>query len=194
MVTETNEQPQHLSLYVPGKPVAQGSTRAFLTKSGRPIVTGSNPGGVAAFRLDVIEAVRRARDLSPTSTPGEWDPMFAAKVGIWVDIVFSFERPKAHYGTGRNSTVKKEHAPDCHTSKPDIDKLSRAALDALTIARVFHDDSAVAGLTVAKTYADIAHTFINVQPLRVDPLDAARRATSITHPNPAERSERNTTS
>jgi len=185
-MTETDEQPLHLSLYIPGKPVAQGSTRAFLTKSGRPIVTGSNPGGVATFRLDVIEAVRRARDLSPTSTPGEWEPMFAAKVGIWVDIVFSFERPKAHYGTGRNAAVKKEHAPDLHTSKPDIDKLSRAVLDALTIARAFYDDSAVAGLTVAKTYADTAHTFINVRPLHVDPLDAARRAATITQPNPTQ--------
>ena len=39
-------------------------------------------------------------------------------------------------------------------TKPDIDKLTRAALDALTAARVYVDDAQVIDLHVTKSYGD----------------------------------------
>lgn len=42
------------------------------------------------------------------------------------------------------------------TVRPDIDKLTRAALDALTMARVYGDDSQVCDLHVTKAYGDPA--------------------------------------
>lgn len=163
-MTHTNT----LSLYIPGKPVAQGSTRAFLTKAGIPIVTGKNPSGIAAFRLDVIEAARRFRGDDAHLQPNEWQPWFVKGTPIFVALHFAFVRPKSHYGTGRNAHVLKANAPSKHISRPDGDKLTRAAFDALTIARVIHDDAAICDHTVSKTYSDISYTSIRVSPAEGD--------------------------
>ena len=50
----------------------------------------------------------------------------------------------------RGVTVKREYP----TVTPDIDKLERAVLDAMTIAGVWGDDSQVVSGTRGKRYAD----------------------------------------
>jgi crossover junction endodeoxyribonuclease RusA len=72
---------------------------------------------------------------------------------IMVDLAFYLPRPKGHFGTGRNAGVLKPSAPRYPESKPDIDKLVRACLDAMT-GMVFRDDSQVAMLVARKLYAD----------------------------------------
>lgn len=152
-----------LHVMVHQTPVAQGSTRAFLTKSGLPVVTGKNPHGIAAFRLDVIEAVRRQLGVAEDSSPDQWPLFFSKGTAISVEANFVFARPKSHYGTGKNADVRKASAPTMHTSKPDIDKLLRAALDALTIARVWHDDSAVAEVVSVKGYSSVPYVAFNIR-------------------------------
>jgi Holliday junction resolvase RusA-like endonuclease len=49
----------------------------------------------------------------------------------------------------RGKTVRREFP----TVRPDIDKLARALLDAMTTAAVYRDDSQVIGLFVTKHYA-----------------------------------------
>ena len=69
--------------------------------------------------------------------------------GVGVVLVFRFPRLKAHY----NSKGKlKPNAPSVKTSKPDIDKLCRAVLDAMTISGVIKDDSRCHSLTAYKVY------------------------------------------
>lgn len=68
-----------------------------------------------------------------------------------VDITFVLSRPKSHYGTGRNAETLKDSAPAYPTSPPDVDKLSRAILDACTTA-VWHDDSQVVEKVARKVY------------------------------------------
>jgi crossover junction endodeoxyribonuclease RusA len=70
-----------------------------------------------------------------------------------VHIVFRMPRPKSHFGTGRNSALLRERAPWHPRSKPDIDKLARAILDALTTAGVWTDDCRVVELHLRKRYA-----------------------------------------
>ena len=53
------------------------------------------------------------------------------------------QRPKSHFGTGRNAGKLKPSAPKYPAVKPDVDKLSRAVHDALTIANVIDDDSRI---------------------------------------------------
>lgn len=66
---------------------------------------------------------------------------------------FYFPRPKSHYGTGRNAGVLKIGAPTEHTTKPDVDKCTRAILDSLTIAGVWRDDAQACELLVSKSYS-----------------------------------------
>ena len=81
----------------------------------------------------------------------DWTPLDGPVV---VDLTFLMPRPKGHYGTGRNTQRLRPSAPTSHTTKPDLDKLIRAVLDALTSAGVWRDDSQVWGLAAVKEYAD----------------------------------------
>lgn len=80
--------------------------------------------------------------------------LFTPSGPIEVTIVFSLPRPRAHFGTGRNDGVLKPSAPTFHTSRPDVDKLLRSTLDALTAAGVYADDAAVSYVAATKTYCD----------------------------------------
>jgi Holliday junction resolvase RusA-like endonuclease len=61
------------------------------------------------------------------------------------------ERPKAHYGSGRNADKLKDSAPAFPLGKPDVDKLSRGVMDALT-GIIFRDDSCVVTKRASKRY------------------------------------------
>ena len=104
------------------------------------------------------EAVRSeaASALSNTNTP----PLVGA---VAVTVTFFLPRPKAHYGAkGLKAT-----APVTCAKRPDVDKLLRSTLDALTSAGVYGDDSQVVSLTGTKMYAGPAPTgaVITVRPL-----------------------------
>lgn len=73
---------------------------------------------------------------------------------VGVDVTFVLARPKLHWRTGRNAGQLKDWAPSAHTSKPDIDKLERTILDALTDANVWVDDAQVADLNCRKRYVE----------------------------------------
>lgn len=136
-------------LEVLGVPGAKGSARAFINrKTGRAFVA---PGGaksteqkIAAWSTAVREAAARALGVLET-------PPFV-ETALAVTIVFHMQRPKSHYGTGKNAGTLKPDAPARPTSKPDIDKIARSTLDALT-GGVFDDDSRIADLSLSKRWA-----------------------------------------
>ena len=82
---------------------------------------------------------------------------------VAVVVTFFLPRPKAHYGAKGLKTT----APVTCAKRPDLDKLLRSTLDALTAAGVHGDDSQVVHLTGAKMYADPAPVgaVITVRPL-----------------------------
>jgi crossover junction endodeoxyribonuclease RusA len=82
---------------------------------------------------------------------------------VSVVVTFFLPRPKAHYG----AKGLKTNAPVTCAKRPDLDKLMRSTLDALTAAGVHGDDSQVVHLTGAKMYADPAPVgaVITVRPL-----------------------------
>jgi Holliday junction resolvase RusA-like endonuclease len=112
-----------------GDPVPQGSTRAFMV-GGRPIVTHTKGVKLNEWREVIGWA---ARDAVKEVHEG---PMT-------VEAVFWFLRPPSV------SVKKRPHM----TVKPDIDKVSRSLLDALT-GIVFRDDCQVVKLDVAKRYCN----------------------------------------
>ena len=69
---------------------------------------------------------------------------------LTVCVTFRLPRPKGHY---RASGLLRDSAPEHFTTVPDIDKLLRSTLDALTKAEVIVDDSRVVAVWAVKKYA-----------------------------------------
>ena len=90
--------------------------------------------------------------------------------GVHVTARFVFARPKSHYRTGRNAHLLRANAPIFKTSAPDLDKLCRAAGDALTQAGVLRDDALIAQWTAAKLYGPTPLTALTVTTIDVTRL------------------------
>lgn len=129
-----------ISVEVPGLPQPQGSTSSFLVK-GRIVTTSANPN-LKQWRNKAAFLAKAARRGART-----------IEGAVAVHITFDFPRPLNHYGTGRNAGILKPSAPRFMTTRPDIDKLTRACLDSLTAAGVYVDDNRVVELMINKEYA-----------------------------------------
>jgi crossover junction endodeoxyribonuclease RusA len=116
-----------LTFTVDGVPVPQGSMRAFLVK-GRPVVTHGGRADLGTWR-QAIAARARAAGAVPVAGP------------VSIGLTFTLPRPA--------SRPKRDRHPD---RKPDLDKLIRAALDALT-GIAFVDDAQVVRCHAWKRYA-----------------------------------------
>jgi crossover junction endodeoxyribonuclease RusA len=124
-----------LRFVVHGAPVPQGS----LVRSGQGM-RHSNARALEPYRREVSREASKAMNgreliLEP----------------VRLELVFTLARPKGHYGTGRNAGRLRRSAPAAPITKPDIDKLARAVLDALT-GIVFRDDAQVVELEIVKRY------------------------------------------
>lgn len=155
-------QPTHVSFETLGIPVPQGSKRAFIQR-GRALMVESNADRLALWRNDVVASARRARkSLAVITGP------------VFVEMVFTFPRPKSHFGTGANAHVLKRSAPHHHVITPDLDKLVRAVGDALTIAKVIDDDKQIVSTHASKHWRcgyQLPGVIVTVT--RVDAVDAA---------------------
>jgi len=126
------------TIVVHGIPAPQGSKRHV--GGGRMIESSK---AVGPWR----EAIRG----SVLATFGQVTPLEGP---LSVDVTFVFDRPRSHYGTGRNSRIVRPSAPVFPATRPDLDKLCRALFDALTDAHVWHDDGQVVRLVAFKRWAD----------------------------------------
>lgn len=144
----------HLVVVVEDQPVPQGSK----TRYGKRIVE-DNADRLAPWREAVKAAAIAAIDVMHDYAPR---PLFADRVPVDVEITFTFPRPGAHYGTGRNAQTLKPGAPRWRTQTPDLDKLARGVLDACTAAGVWKDDAQVVGLTARKAYPGGHHDALTI--------------------------------
>ena len=129
------------TIVVPGRPYPQGSLRSFKTKSGA-IVTPQKPT-VLTYRADI-----RAAWGEPTPLTGL----------VKVHLEFRFARPKSHF----NKAGLRPDAPKAMAQPPDIDKLTRSVLDALT-EYAYLDDKQVVQLTAHKVWWDNNETVVVVE-------------------------------
>lgn len=113
---------------VVGKPEPQGSKRAFV-RGGRAMIVES-ARNVGSWRRLVAD---KAADVAPQT------PM---QLAVKVEIHFRLPVPKSAPKRRRLYAVK----------KPDVDKLARACLDAMTKV-VYRDDSQIVDLHVTKQLA-----------------------------------------
>jgi crossover junction endodeoxyribonuclease RusA len=125
---------------VNGTPAPQGSKRHV--GGGRMVEQSPN---LAPWRAVVTQAAVAARYSTPT-----WQPDPQAPLGL--GAVFTIARPASHWRTGKHSHLLRDSAPAHPTARPDIDKLLRSTLDALTDAGAMTDDARVVHVSVDKAY------------------------------------------
>lgn len=124
-----------------GPAATKGSTRSFISNQTRRVVTLNDNRRLPEFVKLVQVAARWARvKLTPKPHP------------VTMSITWTFVRPK--------SAQRREH----HTVKPDIDKLTRAVLDALTEV-AYDDDAQVMTVICHKQYGDEERTDITIRNL-----------------------------
>jgi crossover junction endodeoxyribonuclease RusA len=120
----------YLEIVVEGSPVPQGSFRHI----GNGRIIAANPK-LNAWRQTIADQV------------SEKTAVRLIEGFCRVDLVFTLPRPKSVPKSRRTRP----------TTKPDLDKLVRAALDAISLPRyvqLLTDDSIVTDLHAAKRYAD----------------------------------------
>jgi Holliday junction resolvase RusA-like endonuclease len=123
---------QLLHWFVEGTPVPQGSKTATVI-NGRAVMFEANKKH-KAWRDHVRATVGKLE--TPSTQP------------VRVELQFWFQKPK---------TVKRNHM----SVKPDLDKLSRSVLDAIT-GGILKDDSQVVILNARKEYGDKPGVLIRV--------------------------------
>jgi Holliday junction resolvase RusA-like endonuclease len=121
-----------LSLIIYGTPVPQGSMRAFYKTGMRHAVITSDNKKTKPWKQEIAGAAAEAM------ADRKLDPI--AGQPIAVSCTFFFDRPKSL----RKSVLAK-------MTKPDLDKLLRSALDALT-GTVFKDDAQVVSVVMEKRF------------------------------------------
>lgn len=139
---------RELVIVIPGRAAPKGSLKC-VGRRGRVahVILESDEGGHAKrFRETVAMWVRRKWPTDQHAAPGQ--PLGA-------EITFTLQRPKGHYGTGRNAGKVKPSYVDALPvghSTGDVDKLLRNALDALQDTDTLPDDCAVVEATARKFY------------------------------------------
>lgn len=129
------------TLFVPGVPVPKGSARAFYNrKLGRSLVVQTNADKQKPW-ASMVSLIAQEAGLTPVSD------------GCRLMITFFMPRPKMHWKANGYLKTAAQNVP--HTKKPDLDKLVRCILDALT-GVAYADDSQVVAVDAGKVYADSA--------------------------------------
>ena len=130
MTSPTAQRVTEFSVFVRGIPAPQGSKTPGVRNDGTPFLRPANSVALSAWRTAIGGVLQE-----------KWEgpPLEGA---VRVSLNFLSLRP-------RSVSEKKRPYPSV---KPDIDKLCRAALDAMT-GIVFKDDAQVVFLEAVKSYA-----------------------------------------
>ena len=151
----------NLNFTVYGTPVPQGSAKAFIPKGwNRAIITGANKK-TKPWRQEIAGAAVSAMQKQGVT-------MLEREHPVSVRAEFYFAKPKST----KKSVIAK-------TTKPDVDKLLRSVLDALT-GMVFEDDSQVIEVTGLKLFGTPERVELTIGPASVPmPLFVAEPAEEV---------------
>ena len=138
-----------IKLEIIGKPIAK--KRPKFARRGRHVCTYSDQ------KTDEGRFLLQCMDVFHDKAPMEG--------ALEVNMIFVFERPKSHFGTGRNEGVLKKTAPKFHTKKPDIDNLEKFAADCLN-KLAWKDDSQIIISKTMKLYGQVAKTKIEIKQIK----------------------------
>ncbi|MFA6038400.1 MAG: RusA family crossover junction endodeoxyribonuclease [Legionellales bacterium] len=123
-----------------GTPVGKGRPR--FARRGNFVTTYSPQKNIDAERSLLAQSI-------------EYKPETPWNCALGIRIEAIFERPKSHYGTGRNVNLLKDTAPLFHTCKPDGDNVGKNCIDAMNEV-FFKDDSQIVVCNIIKQYGNIS--------------------------------------
>ena len=142
-----------LQFLVVGHPKAQPRVKAYRRGNRAGVY---DPGSADGWKLAVGAAARSNWNRVQFTGP------------LRLVLGFFMPRPKAHFN--RHGDIKST-APVWHESKPDLDNLAKAVMDALTQLQVWRDDSQVVQLEIGKAYGARAGCIVILGPASSpDPL------------------------
>lgn len=141
---------EFLSFLVVGEPAPKGSWKVVQRGKFARLINDSRK--TAPWCEAVADAAHVACGKIGASVP-----MFV-RTALLVDVTFMFKRPQGHWTKGGRL---KASAPLQPMVKPDLDKLVRSTLDALT-GIVFDDDARVVACQSRKGYGETAGAVVRV--------------------------------
>jgi Holliday junction resolvase RusA-like endonuclease len=134
-----------VSIDVLGTPAPKGSNRAMV-RGGRAVFV---PGGSKTNQDALQSWAGQCRLACLSFVSGQASPVFT-QTALAVAITFRLKRPGGHWAKAGGL---KSSAPLTPSVKPDLDKLVRSTLDALSGA-IFDDDSRIVTTIARKEYAE----------------------------------------
>jgi Holliday junction resolvase RusA-like endonuclease len=153
-----------------GNVVAMGEVKLILWGVAQPAgskdssaIYRKGPDGQSVPVMKDGRVVTRVRDANKKAGPWKESVVSQAREqydgpilrgAVQVTMTFYAQRPKGHFGTGRNAGLVKDSAPVAPTVRPDGLKLARAVEDALT-GIVWADDAQSVDLLISKRYAGL---------------------------------------
>lgn len=132
------DTPPHLTLFVRGLPVPQGSVSAFVI-GGKARVVHKKNSELRAWREQIAREARKALGLD--AQPCE--------CAVRLSLTFFMQRPPSHF---TSSGALRKGVRVYPQGKPDLDKLLRGVLDGLT-GVLYGDDAQVCSVEAVKLYA-----------------------------------------
>lgn len=125
-----------LRLVIYGEPAPQGSKRPFVTKTGKVNVVETS-ASLPSWRSDITDAVLRVMNSVENA-----EATFPLPAPLAARLAFTRSKPAAAPKRKRTFPV----------TKPDIDKLARAAFDPLTKVGAIVDDARIVSMHAGKFY------------------------------------------
>ena len=80
---------------------------------------------------------------------------------LHLTCTFCYERPKSHFGTGRNAGKLKDSAPSFPIGPADVDNLVKLLMESLQ-GNAFRNDSRIVRVSASKVYRDRAWTDLTI--------------------------------
>lgn len=137
-----------ITFTVPGNPIALKRHRSFQR--------GDFRGTYDPSKGDKSDFLAKAMEYKPDVPLDE---------PLHVKLSFYFQRPKAHYRTGKFSGELKESAPTWHISTPDADNLVKFCCDSFN--KIFwRDDSIICQMVIIKMYSENPRVHIQISKIK----------------------------
>lgn len=169
-----------ISFVVYGKPATQGSKRGFvIRKKSGEIVTRPSGAPMVAMVDDNPRLKSWRSEVALVASQNFHEPVLECPV--FLKVQFIRPRPKKDFLTGKNHHRVKATARSWPSTRPDIDKLSRAVSDSLS-GVILRDDSLIVMSLASKEYGDEYETRIEITPLPATIEDRVAMETMATLP------------
>lgn len=147
-----------ISFLVEGEPKGQPRPRAFARNG---MVRVYDPATAEGWKNQIAIAFRQEVLRLGLKTDG--DALFNGPVKL--QATFVFQSPKSHFNA--KGVLKQCWRSSWKVSKPDLDNIEKALMDALTTCRAWDDDSQVCAKQTRKVWVDdlIKTTIVTIEGL-----------------------------